>query len=354
MFNSMYAAAGANGGNNLVASGLVLLLVSTFSRWLEVRGCACAWGSCWECSCSQWLAFRSWYGLRWIFALSPFTHGPRAQLGFVGQYVFRSIFVSVDIDNTQEAYVWVSQYLSKLSTEGKVKAWGTYTVVNDLVTSTSYRYGYSAERQEPHSAKSKAKILLVPGAGVHILFTGWRVVVIHKSVTQTSTSGIAHEVIWMGTLGSSAYFESFVDEARASSFKEDANNTVVYVQGDQYRAGFWSKALTKSARSWESVILDGKMAEVRGERCGRVKLTQRRTCTRIVCASSTVPSGTAIWVCRTVAVTCSSRRRAAASRPSSPRWRGAWATTFASSPCRTRAWTIVAWRWRSATRRHVR
>lgn len=79
MMNSLGAAAGAGGGNNFLIGGLILLAVTTVSRWVE------------------------------------------ALCALVGQYVFRSVFISVDMDNTQEAFVWVANYLSHLSKERKLK-----------------------------------------------------------------------------------------------------------------------------------------------------------------------------------------------------------------------------------------
>ncbi len=53
------ALASSNGGNNFVVGGVVLLVITTMSRWLE------------------------------------------ALLGVLGQYIFRSVFVSIDLDNSQ-------------------------------------------------------------------------------------------------------------------------------------------------------------------------------------------------------------------------------------------------------------
>lgn len=108
--------------------------------------------------------------------------------------------------------------------------------------------------------KSKPKILFMPGSGLHLLFDGWRLVVIHKTVGEAQGS-VTKELIWMGTLGRVSYFEEFVERARQHSFAADSENTVIYTQGDNYRAGHWSKAISKGKRSWESVILDAGMAE---------------------------------------------------------------------------------------------
>jgi hypothetical protein len=203
MWNGFANAATSNGGNNFVVGGIVLLIITTLSRWIE------------------------------------------SGLSLIGQYVFRSVFVSVDMDNTQECYVWVAQYLAKLSRyvnahsyelvsvtfsdrDKQLKAWGSLTCVNDVVSSTSMRY-YDRDNTSTNSAKTKAKILFLPGSGLHLLFRGWRCIIIHKTV-EASASTVSRESIWMGTFGNSEFFEDFINEARTHSFSEDATNTVIYIQ----------------------------------------------------------------------------------------------------------------------------
>lgn len=83
---------------------------------------------------------------------------------------------------------------------------------------------------------------------------------IHKTVAETgggrSGEGHTKEVLWLGTIGlSESFFRSFIEEARIYSFAHDAESTIIFVQ-DGYRNS-WKKGLTKSKRSWQSVILDG-------------------------------------------------------------------------------------------------
>jgi hypothetical protein len=51
---------------------------------------------------------------------------------YIAQYFFRLVFVTVDIDNTQEAHTWLTSYLSALHAEGKITTWGTLSILNDL------------------------------------------------------------------------------------------------------------------------------------------------------------------------------------------------------------------------------
>lgn len=208
------------GNNSMLLGGLILLLANTLSRFLELA------------------------------------------LGLIGQYVFRLVFVTIDVDNTQEAYVWVTTYLSHLHKDHKaITTWGTLTVVNDLTSTKldSYRY---REDQAPESAKSKTHIHYLPGVGIHFLRYGWRWIMIKKSSEATvgRNDGHAKELLWMGTLGlSESFFTGFIEKARDYAFSSDHESTVVYTL-EPYRAS-WLKALSKGKRSWESVILDGTLSE---------------------------------------------------------------------------------------------
>jgi len=64
---------------------------------------------------------------------------------YIVQYFFRLIFITIDIDNTQECHTWVTSYLSKLHSEGKITTWGTLTVLNDL-SSTKLNKPYSSQK----------------------------------------------------------------------------------------------------------------------------------------------------------------------------------------------------------------
>jgi len=75
-------------------------------------------------------------------------------------------------------------------------------------------------------------------------------------VSAQGGNGTTKEVLWLGTLGrDESFFRDFIATSRQYSFHHDQESTVVYVQ-DGYRTA-WIKALSKTKRSWESVILDG-------------------------------------------------------------------------------------------------
>ena len=174
--------------------------------------------------------------------------------------MFRLCFVTIDVDNTQEAHTWLTSYLSHLNVEGRVTTWGTMTLLNDL-TSTKIQRGYR-DQKEVVSAKAKSNIFFVPGTGIHIVRVSYlRWIFVHKTVAEVARQDMAtKEVLWLGTLGTDeSFFRDFIDQAREHSFKHDRDSTVVYVQ-DGYRTQ-WKKALSKSKRSWESVILDGTVAD---------------------------------------------------------------------------------------------
>ena len=188
-------------------------------------------------------------------------------LFYVAQYIFRLIFITMDVDNGQDAHVWLTSYMSHLHEEGRVTTWGTLTVLNDI-----QKVGGSRRRDDnqPLTAKSKSNIFFVPGAGVHFVrVSWWRWVVVHKTVAETAGrngEGAVKEVLWLGTLGvGDSFFRWFIEKARAHSFLHDTEATVIYVQ-ESYR-GTWKKALTKTKRHWESVILDGNLADAVYEEC---------------------------------------------------------------------------------------
>lgn len=52
--------------------------------------------------------------------------------GLVATYIFRLVFVTIDVDNSQDTHTWITSYLSHLHSQGKVMTWGTLTVLNDL------------------------------------------------------------------------------------------------------------------------------------------------------------------------------------------------------------------------------
>ncbi len=185
---------------------------------------------------------------------------------YVAVYFFRLVFVTVDVDNTQEAYSWLSSYLSHLNDQGRITTWGTLTIQNDIASAKKRRYN---DGEAALSAKAKSSIFFLPGAGIHFVrVSWWRWVVVHKTAGETAGrggEGVTKEVLWLGTLGREAFFRDFVEEARAFSFLHDSESTVIYVQ-DGYRT-MWKKALSKSKRAWESVILDGSTADDVYEEC---------------------------------------------------------------------------------------
>ena len=79
------------GGNSFVQGGIILLLINTVSGWL------------------------------------------RQVVGYIFQYLFAAVFVSVDVNNSEDAYRWLVEYLSHLAKEGKVNSWGQMSIVCDQV-----------------------------------------------------------------------------------------------------------------------------------------------------------------------------------------------------------------------------
>lgn len=77
----------------------------------------------------------------------------------------------------------------------------------------------------------------------------------------SNSSGPQRELLWLGTIGwGKKFFMDFVETSRKFSYKAENSSTVIYIQ-DGYRGSGWKKALQKKARQWESVILDGDIAE---------------------------------------------------------------------------------------------
>ncbi len=183
-----------------------------------------------------------------------------SSLFYICQWIFRLIFVTVDVDNSQDAFNWLVSYLAHLHTQGKVTTWGTLSVLNQIHNSKASRRNEGVE-----SSTSKSEVHFVPGAGLHFLRVGWfRYVVIHMTRSETAggrgSEGAAKELLWLGTFGwNESFFRSFIEAARVHAFQHDEANTIVYVQ-DGYHAR-WKKGLTKSKRSFNSVILDDGIAE---------------------------------------------------------------------------------------------
>jgi hypothetical protein len=161
-------------------------------------------------------------------------------LYYVAVYIARLCFVTVDVDNTQEAYSWLSGYLSHLNEQGRMTTWGTLTIQNEIASAKRRHY---SDGETSLSSKAKSSIFFLPGAGLHFLrVSWWRWVLVHKTAGETAGrggEGQTKEVLWLGTLGREAFFRDFVDEARAHSFLQDSESTVVYVQ-DGYRTS-WKK-----------------------------------------------------------------------------------------------------------------
>jgi hypothetical protein len=108
-------------------------------------------------------------------------------LYYVAVYVARLCFVTVDVDNSQQAFGWVSSYLAHLNEQGRMTTWGTLTIQNEIASAKQRRY---SDGETSLSSKAKSSIFFLPGAGLHFLrVSWWRWVVVHKTAGETAGRG---------------------------------------------------------------------------------------------------------------------------------------------------------------------
>eukprot|EP01087_Luapelamoeba_hula_P016859 TRINITY_DN5225_c0_g1_i1.p1 TRINITY_DN5225_c0_g1~~TRINITY_DN5225_c0_g1_i1.p1 ORF type:complete len:519 (+),score=98.68 TRINITY_DN5225_c0_g1_i1:97-1653(+) len=174
-------------------------------------------------------------------------------------FIWMQMSVSVDIQQSQDAYLWLMDYLGKHQRQLLTTQKLTVSVHQKM---TYHDIHKKAQNMEVVS-QERPKLKYRPGAGMHIMWYKSSLLFISRAITRLQTDPYGRhmrgaertkESLHVWKFGrSKAPIEALVEEAMSNTFETDKGQTIIYAVDE---SGTWNRSVSRDRRLMSSVILD--------------------------------------------------------------------------------------------------
>lgn len=175
---------------------------------------------------------------------------------YIKEVFFSMFLVTMNLHNNDEPFDWVVQYLAEHK--------DYFKTAQKLKISTKVKKNSSSWKIN-QSEDEKPEILFHPGEGAHVFeYQGKMIWMTRNEAPELKTTGWDNTPFLFESLNLSMFarndqvFQSLMREVMEYSLKRVKGETKIYVMG---RWGDWVHVITKKAREFDSVILDGNYSE---------------------------------------------------------------------------------------------
>lgn len=183
-------------------------------------------------------------------------------------YVAHFFFGAIVIDNRNEAYEWVIEYVSELQRQKKLFSVGPLSMSNSLLRKKQYYIDTFAAKE----ATMSSVLHCTPGQGLHFLPSWFLVISISSSFSDDPRTGHQNnEFIWIAGMSHQAILD-FVLQAKAfflAPYTTKSSAKLVPLFSRSNISRHWSNFGVVQHRPWDSVILKKGQAEFILEDCER-------------------------------------------------------------------------------------